>query len=171
MTKALKDANLMELERLFLSLADKTRLRLLALMAGEPVSVGFLVDELGESQPKVSRHLAYLRNSGVVTTRRDGKWIYYGVQDSADPDVDRVLKFIIATLSGTIPDITPVAAIPSTTESEALIDEVDYAEDDAVDDSDDYYPVADESEYEAAADEESNFRSESTGDELEVFLL
>ena len=92
--------NLDEFERLFLSLGDKTRLKLLTLMADEPVSVGFLVDELGESQPKVSRHLAYLRNTGVVSTRREGKCIYYGIQQSDDPDIDRVIKFVIGTMTG-----------------------------------------------------------------------
>src|ERR1043165_8100668 len=68
-----------ELERLFLGLGDKTRLRLLGLMANGPVPVGYLVEQLGESQPKVSRHLAYLRGAGLVETSRDGKWIYYGI--------------------------------------------------------------------------------------------
>jgi ArsR family transcriptional regulator len=93
-------SNLAELERLFLSLGDKTRLKLLSLMANEPVPVGFLVDELGESQPKVSRHLAYLRNAGVVNTERDGKWIYYGIQHSDDPDIEGIIRFVIQTLTG-----------------------------------------------------------------------
>jgi ArsR family transcriptional regulator, arsenate/arsenite/antimonite-responsive transcriptional repressor len=103
MIKTQIKSNLEEYERLFLSLGDKTRLRLLSLMSNGEVSVGHLVDEIGESQPKVSRHLAYLRNSGVVNTRRDGKWIYYGIQPSDDPDVDRVVRFIIETLSGSAP--------------------------------------------------------------------
>lgn len=69
-----------ELETLFLALGDKTRLRLLAMMAEGPVAVGLLADTLGESQPKVSRHLAYLRKTGLVSTERDGKWVYYGIK-------------------------------------------------------------------------------------------
>lgn len=99
MNRTLIKPNLDEYERLFLSLGDKTRLKLLALMANEPVSVGYLVDELGESQPKVSRHLAYLRNSGVVSTERDGKWIYYGIQESIDPDIGSVINFVLNTLT------------------------------------------------------------------------
>ncbi len=87
------------LESLFLSLSDKTRLRLLGLMSNDEVSVGFLADSLGQSQPKVSRHLAYLRNTGLVSTRRDGKWIYYAIQPPADPDVRQVLFDTLATLS------------------------------------------------------------------------
>ncbi len=66
-----------EIEQIFLAFGDKTRLRLLNLMRNREVSVNFLCESLNVSQPKVSRHLAYLRAMGVVHTRRDGKWIYY----------------------------------------------------------------------------------------------
>src|SRR6187399_2172049 len=80
------------LEKLFLALSDKTRLRLLSLMVDGDVSVGYLADTLGESQPKISRHLAYLRGAGLVSTRRDGKWIYYGVQAPADETAAAVMR-------------------------------------------------------------------------------
>lgn len=86
------------LENLYLALADKTRLKLLSLMANGEVSVGFLADELGESQPKISRHLAYLRNAGLVSTRRDGKWIYYGVETQNSAAVDSALQAALAVL-------------------------------------------------------------------------
>jgi len=92
--------DLAALENLFLGLADKTRLRLLALMAAGPVSVGHLVTETGESQPKISRHLAYLRNAGLVDAARDGKWIYYGVAELRDSDADAVFKCVVDELSG-----------------------------------------------------------------------
>jgi predicted transcriptional regulator len=79
------------LETLFLALSDRTRLKLLALMANGEVSVGYLADQLGESQPKTSRHLAYLRNAGLVSARRDGKRIYYNIQSPADPTAEGVL--------------------------------------------------------------------------------
>src|SRR5689334_5353837 len=88
------------LERLFLALADKTRLKLLGLMAAGPVTVGVMADRLGESQPKVSRHLAYMRESGIVTANRDGKWIYYEIDSPADADAEAVLNMVVATLSG-----------------------------------------------------------------------
>jgi len=84
-------SNFVTLESLFLALADKTRLRLLALMADGEVSVGYLADQLGESQPKISRHLAYLRGAGLVSTRRDGKWVYYGIETQADTGAEDVL--------------------------------------------------------------------------------
>lgn len=98
----MKDSTLNALEQLFLALSDKTRLRLLRLMRDGEVSVGFLADSLGESQPKVSRHLAYLRNANLVSTRRDGKWVYYFIDRPDDQTVNRVLEAIIPTRS--VPD-------------------------------------------------------------------
>ncbi len=96
----MQESTLAELENLFLALSDKTRLRLLALMAGGEVSVGFLADSLGESQPKTSRHLAYLRNAGLVVARRDGKWIYYNIEQPSDSVVERILSVTIETIGG-----------------------------------------------------------------------
>jgi DNA-binding transcriptional ArsR family regulator len=95
----MKESTLAELESLFLALSDKTRLRLLALMADGEVPVGFLADRLGESQPKTSRHLAYLRNAGLVSARRDGKWIYYNIAQPADPAVARILSTTIESIA------------------------------------------------------------------------
>ncbi len=88
-----------QLETMFLALGDKTRLRLLALMADGPVAVGFLADRLRESQPKVSRHLAYLRNAGMVTTSRDGKWVYYGIRYPRDASQRRILESLISSIA------------------------------------------------------------------------
>ena len=90
--------NITTLENLFLALSDKTRLRLLALMADGEVSVGYLADQLGESQPKISRHLAYLRGAGLVSTRRDGKWVYYGIETQADAGAEDVLSTAISAI-------------------------------------------------------------------------
>ncbi len=64
-------------DRLFRSFADRTRLRLLRLMSGGEVCVCDLTAVLAMPQPKISRHLAYLRSAGLVLTRRQGTWIYY----------------------------------------------------------------------------------------------
>ena len=66
-----------EMERVFRALSDKTRIRLVGLMRDREVSVNHLCDATGESQPKVSRHLAYLRTMRLVDTRREGKQIHY----------------------------------------------------------------------------------------------
>lgn len=74
-----------ELENLFKALADKTRLRILALLGNNEVCVCHIHDSLGLPQPTVSRHLAYLRKSGLVTARRDGVWMHYQVSRSLSP--------------------------------------------------------------------------------------
>jgi ArsR family transcriptional regulator, arsenate/arsenite/antimonite-responsive transcriptional repressor len=94
------ESNFAALENLFLALSDGTRLRLLALMADGEVSVGFLADKLGESQPKISRHLAYLRSAGLVSTRRDGKWIYYNIETQANAGADDVLGITLGAMNG-----------------------------------------------------------------------
>lgn len=71
---------LSEMETLFLALADKTRLRLLNLMREDEICVCYFTEALGESQPKISRHLAYLRNAGIVSARREGKWMNYKIE-------------------------------------------------------------------------------------------
>src|SRR5262245_4585701 len=92
------------LGHLFLALSDKTRLRLLSLMAEGEVSVGFLAESLGESQPKISRHLAYLRGAGVVSTRRDGKWIYYAVAEQLEPAAEEMLSTALRSINGARPE-------------------------------------------------------------------
>jgi ArsR family transcriptional regulator, arsenate/arsenite/antimonite-responsive transcriptional repressor len=83
---------LQELETFFLALADKTRLRLLNLMRDEEICVCFFTEVLGESQPKISRHLAYLRNAGLVEARRDGKWMHYRIIEPNNELARRVLR-------------------------------------------------------------------------------
>lgn len=74
-----RNSCLIEMENLFLALSDKTRLRILNLMRGGEICVNSFTEILGESQPKISRHLAYLKSAGIVSTRREGKWIYYRI--------------------------------------------------------------------------------------------
>ena len=89
-----------ELEALFQALGDRTRLRLLNLMHGGEVCVCFFVDVLGEAQPKISRHLAYLRNAGLVTARRDAKWMHYSITLPASEAPRAVLENVLATMAG-----------------------------------------------------------------------
>ena len=67
------------LERFFQALGDNTRLRLLNLIGGQEVCVCYFVEILGGPQPKISRHLAYLRSAGIVEARREGKWMHYRI--------------------------------------------------------------------------------------------
>ena len=70
-----------EAVQLFKALADETRLRILNLVAHREVCVCHLVEALGLGQSKVSRHLAHLRNAGLVNDRRDGLWMYYSLAE------------------------------------------------------------------------------------------
>lgn len=76
---------LSELENFFKALADGTRLRILGLLLNGEVCVCHIHESLNVPQPKVSRHLAYLRSAGLVETRRDGVWIHYRLADLSDP--------------------------------------------------------------------------------------
>jgi len=68
-----------DLPEFFQALGDNTRLRLLNLMGEQEVCVCYFVEILGAPQPKISRHLAYLRNAGIVAARREGKWMHYRI--------------------------------------------------------------------------------------------
>src|SRR6059036_3726356 len=74
-----------EMETLFKALANATRLRILGLLLAGEVCVCDIHESLKIPQPKASRHLAYLRRSGLVETRRDGLWIHYRRGRLADP--------------------------------------------------------------------------------------
>jgi len=67
------------LARFLGSLADPTRLRILTLLSEGELCVCHIHGRLALPQPLVSRHLAYLRRSGLVETRRQGVWVYYRV--------------------------------------------------------------------------------------------
>jgi ArsR family transcriptional regulator, arsenate/arsenite/antimonite-responsive transcriptional repressor len=87
-----------DLEGVFKALADKTRLRILALLGNNEVCVCHIHDSLGVPQPTVSRHLAYLRKSGLVATRRDGVWMHYQVSTSLTPAIQRVIAAAVDAL-------------------------------------------------------------------------
>ena len=76
-----------QLEGVFKALADATRLRILRLLMAGEVCVCDIHETLKIPQAKASRHLAYLRRAGLVTTRREGLWIHYSLSKSADPIV------------------------------------------------------------------------------------
>ena len=77
---------------LFRTLADPTRLRILRLIGEREVCVCYFVQALQLSQPKISRHLAYLRRSGIVNARKDGKWVHYSIAFPANPSATAILR-------------------------------------------------------------------------------
>jgi ArsR family transcriptional regulator, arsenate/arsenite/antimonite-responsive transcriptional repressor len=87
-----------DLALLFAALSDRTRLRLLNLMDGSEVCVCYFVEILGQSQPKISRHLAYLRRAGVVAARREGKWMHYRIVLPSHAGAARILRETLAVV-------------------------------------------------------------------------
>lgn len=155
----MQETTFAQLEKMFLALGDKTRLRLLALMADGPVAVGFLADRLNESQPKVSRHLAYLRNAGMVTTTRDGKWIYYGIRYPQDAARRRLLESLISTI-----------AVVRVDGRDVYLAETSISQEDVPD----IYELTDMNEIEDGGAEgvtAENIETHDEGNEMDVFML
>lgn len=121
----MKTASLDTLEQLFKALADDTRLRILALLASGEVCVCNIHGALDLPQPAVSRHLAYLRKSGLVAARRDGLWMHYRLELPTNPAVSKVLKASLEAVhlaSGTTTDrrrLSGLVSIPIRTLSAA----------------------------------------------------
>ena len=98
---------LASLETVFKALADQTRLRILALLAGGEVCVCDIHETLGISQPKASRHLAYLRRAGLVADRKAGLWVHYRLAEPGDPVVETILAGALHCL-GHVPGVKTV---------------------------------------------------------------
>ena len=83
-----------ELEHHFKALADATRLRILNLLLHGELCVCDIQHVLDATQPNVSRHLAYLKNAGLVCDRRDGYRIFYRLAGSKDGAKQRLYRFL-----------------------------------------------------------------------------
>lgn len=101
------------LSELFQALADPTRLRILSLLRRMELSVGELAQLLGQSQPRVSRHVRILADTGVVERRKEGSWVFlklvaeerakplFALLDAwADADTNRVFSADADRLDG-----------------------------------------------------------------------
>jgi ArsR family transcriptional regulator, arsenate/arsenite/antimonite-responsive transcriptional repressor len=84
------------INRIFRAFSDTTRLRILSLLKQGEQCVGDLVAILGVPQPKVSRHLAYLRRAGLVSTREQGLWIFYRLAPATSPFHRKLLECLSA---------------------------------------------------------------------------
>ena len=81
-------------ELFFRALADSTRLRIINLIGDQEVCVCFFVEILKTNQPKISRHLAYLRRAGIVAARREGIWMHYRIATPKDENAANVLMSV-----------------------------------------------------------------------------
>ncbi len=81
-----------DLEKFFVALSDRNRLRLINLMGEDEICVCFFVEILKMPQPRVSRHLAYLRRAGIAAARREGKWMHYRIVPPSDERAARILQ-------------------------------------------------------------------------------
>jgi len=150
----MSDRSLAVLEEFYLALSDGTRLRLLSLMQRGEVSVGYLSEMLDQSQPKISRHLAYLRSAGLVETRRDGKWIYYHIAKQEN-------SFALRSL-------TDALALTGNATGERTLEDVPVAYTNNVDSqrTEDPWESETETAFEDGSDSDENYSNE-----IEVFLL
>jgi ArsR family transcriptional regulator, arsenate/arsenite/antimonite-responsive transcriptional repressor len=87
-----------DMGQFFQALGDNTRLRLLNLMGDQELCVCYFVEILNQPQPKISRHLAYLRSAGIVAARRDGKWMHYRIVMPPNEGAAKVLRETLAWL-------------------------------------------------------------------------
>jgi ArsR family transcriptional regulator len=87
-----------KMDLFFQALGDNTRLRLLNLMGDREICVCYFVEVLEQGQPKISRHLAYLRRAGMVEARRDGKWMHYRIAMPPNTGAAQILRQTLAWL-------------------------------------------------------------------------
>src|SRR4249919_3347698 len=96
--------DLATLDRVFKALADPTRIRILGLLASSEICVCHIHESLRLSQPLVSRHLAYLRRSGLVEARKEGLWVYYRLAARRD-DMTKNLLDAVYHVVGHLPAV------------------------------------------------------------------
>ncbi|WP_242916168.1 ArsR/SmtB family transcription factor [Pontibacter liquoris] len=91
----LKHFNLSFGEQVFKALADESRIRILHLIVrNKEMCTSDLEHVLDFTQTKTSRHLAYLRNAGLVTSRKLDQWVYYTIKDEAADFVTQIFKYL-----------------------------------------------------------------------------
>jgi ArsR family transcriptional regulator len=82
----------MDLVQIYECFCDRTRLRILHLLADGPLCVCHFQEALGEPQVKISKHLAYLRTRGMVEVTREGNWMIYSLPKEPAPELEKNLR-------------------------------------------------------------------------------
>jgi len=102
------------------ALADPTRLRILHLLEGGELCVGELVESVSGSQANVSKHLAVLRNAGLVRARRSGMNVCYSLEDPVVLEIcDLVCTFLARQASGLVAELGRPASVTVETPGES----------------------------------------------------
>ena len=89
-----RPADLTRLARLFHALSDETRLRIVGKLLGGEQCVCNLTDSLDAGQSRLSFHLKVLKDAGLVSDRREGRWVHYAL----NPDVLQEIKIFIGSV-------------------------------------------------------------------------
>jgi ArsR family transcriptional regulator len=89
---------------LFRAFSDRTRLRILSMLRDGELCVCHIVNVLGVPQPKASRHLAYLRRAGLVTSRKQGQWAYYQLAPARNAFHQKILA-CLESCFGDVPEL------------------------------------------------------------------
>ena len=92
------------IDLMFRAFSDRTRLRILNVLRGGELCVGDIVESLRAPQPRVSRHLAYLRKAGLVLVRKSGLWSHYSLAATKTPFHRKLLE-CLATCFGEVPEL------------------------------------------------------------------
>lgn len=82
------------LNRMFRAFADETRLRIIHLLTKDELCVCDIMKVISAPQPKISRHLAYLKRAGLVTDRKHGPWRYYSLAKPASAFQKRLIDCV-----------------------------------------------------------------------------
>ena len=101
----------MRTETIFRALADPTRLRIMRLLGSMELAVGEVAQVLGQSQPRVSRHIGILCDAGLAERRREGSWIYLRAATEAAQGSPRSTSSVMSTMSNP-PSGAPKVASP-----------------------------------------------------------
>jgi ArsR family transcriptional regulator len=114
-------------DRVLKALADPTRLRIVGLLRAGEICVCHIYDSLKISQPKASRHLAYLRRAGVVRAEKRGLWVYYTLATELTPAVRALLDAAVHCTTHLATTDRDVQRLAKTTGCPAAVPNVDAA--------------------------------------------
>jgi ArsR family transcriptional regulator, arsenate/arsenite/antimonite-responsive transcriptional repressor len=104
MTKPIQTEVLGSIDLMFRAFSDRTRLRILHILLSGELCVGDIVEILQAPQPRISRHLAYLRKANLVLARKSGPWSHYSLAPAKTPFHRKLLE-CLAKCFGEVPEL------------------------------------------------------------------